>query len=151
MRNKKLALIAAALLLVVGAAALGGCSKVDRLIDTAEKNIEIDKTLPVYHLNKQNFKEISYEGRTYQIREEAIPAAKLAKPIGRVSERVTIDENNKILSRKELMSINILPDHKDQKRTDLNFGWVYSITGNPSDKAVAVVINEKYRKATIKK
>lgn len=109
-----------------------------------------DKTLPVYNLNTENFKEISYDNKTYQILEEALKSDDLDKPIGKVSRRVTIDENNKILDREELMKIYVIPDGLKQKRFDLNFGWVYSVKNSDSDKTIAVVVNEKYRKAVLK-
>lgn len=149
MKNRKFVLLAI-LILVVGCTGIFGCYRVDMLINSAKKNIEIDKTLPVYDLNKENFKEISYNGKTYQIKEDAVKGDDLDKPIGKVSQRVTIDENCKILDRKELMKIYIISDESDQKRIDLNFGWVYSVKNINSDKIIAVVVNEKYRKAVIK-
>lgn len=149
MKKRKLVLLAI-LILVVGCACFLGCSRVDMLINNAKRNTEIDKTLPVYDLNKENFKEISYKGKTYLIKEDAVKQDELNTPIGKVSQRVTIDENNKILDKKELMKIYIIPDGSDQKRIDLNFGWVYSVKNTDSDKTIAVVVNEKYRKAVLK-
>ncbi len=149
MKKRKFVLLTI-LILVVGCAGVLGCSRADMLINNAKKNTEIDKTLSVYDLNKENFKEISYNGETYQIKEDAVKGDDLDKPIGKVSQRVTIDENNKILDRKELMKIYIIPDGSDQKRIDLNFGWVYSVKNTNSGKIIAVVVNEKYKKAVIK-
>lgn len=150
MKKKRAFILTVVLLLIVGCVGFYGCSRVDQLVNNAKRNTEIDKTLPVFDLNKENFKEISYEGKTYQIMEDAIKPADLDTPIGKVSQRVTIDENNKILDKKELMKIYVLPDGSDQKRIDLNFGWVYSVKDTDSDTTIAVVVNEKYRKAVIK-
>lgn len=49
-----------------------------------------------------------------------------------------------------LMKIYVIPDGLEQKRFDLNFGWVYSVKNTDSDQTIAVVVNEKYRKAVIK-
>ncbi|MFA9423854.1 MAG: NisI/SpaI family lantibiotic immunity lipoprotein [Sedimentibacter sp.] len=148
--KKKIFILTVVLVLIVGCVGFFGCSSVGQLVNNAKKNTEIDKTLPVYDLNKENFKEISYDGKTYQIMEDAIKPEDLDTPVGKVSQRVTIDENNKILYKEELMKIYVLPDGSDQKRIDLNFGWVYSIKDTDSDKTIAVVVNEKYRKAVIK-
>lgn len=149
--NKRKFISLVFMFLVVGCVFLFGCSRVNLLVSNMRKNIKLNKTLPVYDLNKKNFKEISYDGRTYEILEEAFKGDDLDKPIGRVSQRVTFDENNSILDRKELMKIYVISDGSEQKRFDLNFGWVYSVKNTDSDKIVAVVVNEKYRKAVIKK
>jgi hypothetical protein len=148
--KKRNFVLLAVLILVVSCFGFLGCSRVETLISNAKKNMEIDKTLPVYNLNTENFKEISYDNKTYQILEEALKSDDLDKPIGKVSRRVTIDENNKILDREELMKIYVIPDGLKQKRFDLNFGWVYSVKNTDSDKTIAVVVNEKYRKAVLK-
>ena len=95
--KKRNFVLLAVLILVVSCFGFLGCSRVETLISNAKKNMEIDKTLPVYNLNTENFKEISYDNKTYQILEEALKSDDLDKPIGKVSRRVTIDENNKIL------------------------------------------------------
>ena len=110
----------------------------------------IDKKLPKYEVNKENFKEISYEGKTYIIQESEVDRDNLDEPIGKVSENITINENNEILSKKELRKIEVVPNKKDEKRTHLNFGWVYSIKGVSPDEEVAVVINNKFHLAKIK-
>lgn len=147
--NKKKTIIFIVMLILVAISI--GCSRVEQLATNAKKNIKMDKTLPIYDLNKENFKEIAYKGKTYQIMEEAINPGDLDIPIGKVSKRVTIDENKKILDKKELMKIYVLPDGSEHKRIDLNFGWVYSIKDTDSNETIAVVVNDKYRKATIKK
>lgn len=149
--NKRKFISLVVMFLVVGCVFLFGCSRVNMLVSNTRKNIKLNEALPVYDLNKKNFKEISYEGRTYEILEEAFKGYDLDKPIGRVSQRVTFDENNSILDRKELVKIYVIPDGSEQKRFDLNFGWIYSVKNTDSDKIVAVVVNEKYRKAVIKK
>jgi len=110
----------------------------------------IDKKLPKYKLNKENFKEISYEGKTYVIQESEVDPDELNEPIGKVSENITINEKNKILSKKELRKVEIVPNKEDEKRIHLNFGWVYSIKDVSPDEEVAVVINNKYHLAKIK-
>ena len=150
MKTRKFVLLGI-LILVVGGVGFFGCSRLNMMINNAQKNVEIDKTLPVYDLNKENFKEISYDGKTYQITEDTIQSDELDEPIGKVSQRVTIDQNNQILDKEELMKIEVFPDGSEQKRTDLNFGWVYSVKNTSSDQTIAVVVNEKYRKAVIQK
>lgn len=127
-----------------------GCSRINMMINNAQKNVQIDKTLPVYDLNRENFEEISYNGKTYRITEESIQSDELDEPIGKVSQRVTIDDNNRILDKEELMKIYVVPHGSEQKRIDLNFGWVYSVKNTGAEQTVAVVVNEKYRKAVIK-
>ncbi|WP_235819487.1 NisI/SpaI family lantibiotic immunity lipoprotein [Caldifermentibacillus hisashii] len=90
------------LMAVAGVILLGGCSLLKDLKQTASENMEIDKTLPKYKLNMENFKEISYEGKTYVIQEAEMTKEDLDEPIGKVTETITINENNEILSKKEL-------------------------------------------------
>ncbi len=138
------------LLLLIGAILLGGCSLLSDLKQTASQNMAIDKKLPKYKLNKENFKEISYEGKTYVIQESEVDPDELNEPIGKVSENITINEKNEILSKKELRKVEIVPNEEDEKRIHLNFGWVYSIKDVSPDKEVVVVINNKYHLAKIK-
>ena len=51
MKKKRIFIFTVTLLLLVGCVGFVGCSRVDQLINNAKKNIEIDKTLPVYDLN----------------------------------------------------------------------------------------------------
>lgn len=93
------------LIAVAGVILLGGCSLLKGLKHTASENMEIDKTLPKYKLNMENFKEISYEGKTYVIQEAEMTKENLDEPIGKVTEMITINENNEILSKKELKKL----------------------------------------------
>mgnify|MGYP001579525407 FL=1 len=111
--------------------------------------MEILKKLPQYNLNQKNFKEISYDGKTYCIKEDSVNIQSLNKPIGKILQDVTIDENNKKLIKKDLMKIYVIPKISEQIRINLNFGWVYSIKNTDSNKAIAILVNGKYRKAEI--
>ena len=98
-----------------------GCSRITQLIDTGKKNLEISKNLPDYTLNEINFKEISINEKIYTINEECIDKNDLDKPIGKVSKQFTIDENNNILTKDELMKIYVIPNEKsEEKRIHLN-------------------------------
>lgn len=138
-------------LLLIASTSLGGCSLISELKHTASKNMAIDKRLPIYELNKQNFKEITYKDKTYIIQKSVIKPGSLQKPIGRVSQSITINEKNEMLSKKELREVEILPNKKEEKRFHLNFGWVYSIKNISPDEKIAVVVNNEYRVAKIKK
>jgi hypothetical protein len=138
------------LMAVAGVILLGGCSLLKDLKHTASENMEIDKKLPKYNLNMENFKEISYEGKTYVIQEAEVTKEDLDEPIGKVTETITINENNEILSKKELKKVEVVPKEEDEKRTHLNYGWVYSIKDVSPDEEVAVVINNQFRVAKIK-
>lgn len=75
----------------------------------------IDKKLPIYELNKQNFKEISYKDKTYIIQESVIKPSYLQEPIGRVSESITINEEHEILSKKNLEKLKFFQIKKKKK------------------------------------
>lgn len=139
------------LLLFMALLFLGACSKLNDLKQTAEKNMAIDRTLPKYQLNKENFKEISYQGKTYVIQDSTVDRERLQEPIGKVAESVTINEHNELLSKEELRKIEILPKENEEKRFHFNFGWVYRIKNTSPDEEVAVVVNHEYRLAKIKK
>lgn len=126
---------------------IGGCANVGKIKETAEKNMETEKKLPAYELNKENFKEISYDNKTYIIKEDTVELKDLKDPIGKVSEDITIDDKNKILDKKELSKIYIIPNDKDETRIHLSFGWIYSINDNNSDEIVAISVNNKYHTA----
>jgi len=102
-------------LILIGAILLGGCSLLSDLKKTASENMAIDKKLPKYELNKENFKEISYEGKTYIIQESEVDRDNLDEPIGKVSENITINENNEILSKKELRKVELFQIKKTKK------------------------------------
>jgi len=138
------------LMAVVAVILLGGCSLYKDLKQTASENMEIDKTLPTYKLNMENFKEISYEGKTYVIQEAEVTKEDLDEPIGKVAETITLNENHEILSKQELKKIEVFPKGKDEKRTYLNYGWVYRIKNVSSNEKVAVVINNQFCVAKIK-
>ncbi|OQP19336.1 NisI/SpaI family lantibiotic immunity lipoprotein [Geobacillus zalihae] len=131
-------------LMLIGILFIGGCSLVSDLKKTATKNMEIDRKLPKYELNKDNLQEIHYQDRTYIIQAAKVDRHQLHKPIGKVAETITINEHHQILSKKELRKIEIIPDQKDEKRTHLNFGWVYSIKGVNPDEEVAVTVNHQF-------
>ena len=129
-----------------------GCSRITQLIDTGKKNLEISKNLPDYTLNKINFKEISINEKIYTINEECIDKNDLDKPIGKVSKQFTIDENNNILTKDELMKIYVIPNEKsEEKRIHLNFGLIYSINNVNPNESIAINVNNEYKLATIKK
>ncbi|BBW98351.1 NisI/SpaI family lantibiotic immunity lipoprotein [Geobacillus sp. FSL W8-0032] len=132
------------LVIWIGIFFIGGCSVISDLKKTATQNMEIDRQLPKYELNKDNLQEIRYQGRIYVIQAAKVDRQHLNKPIGKVAETITINEHHRILSKKELRKIEIIPDQKDEKRTHLNFGWVYSIKGVNPEEEVAVTVNHQF-------
>lgn len=103
---------------------LSACSG---LRDTAEKNKALNESLPYYDLNAANYDEISYNGMTYTITDECLEISQLQEEIGQVSKRF-----------------------KNVEGEDFSFGYVYSIVDIDIRNAVAVNINNEYRKADIK-
>lgn len=152
MKRKSILLYLTPLFLVTFSILFSGCSKVNQLIDNGKKNLETSKTLPEYTLDETNFKEVSFNDKTYVIQQASIPQDDLDKPIGKVSKQVTIDENNKILNKDELKKIYILPNDKTQeKRIYLSFGWVYSVKDTNQNESIAVNVNSEYKLANLKK
>lgn len=97
------------------------------LRDTAEKNKALNESLPYYDLNAANYDEMSYNGMTYTITDECLEISQLQEEIGQVSKRF-----------------------KNVEGEDFSFGYVYSIVDIDIRNAVAVNINNEYRKADIK-
>lgn len=97
------------------------------LRDTAEKNKALNESLPYYDLNAANYDEISYNGMTYTITDECLEISQLQEEIGQVSKHF-----------------------KNVEGEDFSFGYVYSIVDIDIRNAVAVNINNEYRKADIK-
>ena len=97
------------------------------LRDTADKNKALNESLPYYELNAANYDEISYNGLTYTITDECLEMSELQEEIGQVSKRF-----------------------KNVAGEDFSFGYVYSIVDVDISNAVAVNINNEYRKADIK-
>ncbi|WP_035294840.1 NisI/SpaI family lantibiotic immunity lipoprotein [Clostridium sp. KNHs214] len=140
------------LFLIVLCVSFLGCSKIRQLTTNAYKNKEAQKNLPKYTFNEENLKEISYKGRVYCIKEDSFAVDDLDKPIGKISECVTVDVNNKKLRKEELKKIYAISSEELKgKSADLNFGWVYSVKHKDSKKVVAIVVNQNLRKAEIKK
>ena len=92
------------------------------LCDTADKNKALNESL-----NAANYDEISYNGLTYTITDECLEMSELQEEIGQVSKRF-----------------------KNVAGEDFSFGYVYSIVDVDISNAVAVNINNEYRKADIK-
>lgn len=110
----------AVVIVLVSLICLSACGA---LRDTADKN----KALNYYELNAANYDEISYNGLTYTITDECLEMSELQEEIGQVSKRF-----------------------KNVAGKDFSFGYVYSIVDVDISKAVAVNINNEYRKADIK-
>ena len=91
------------------------------LRDTADKNKALNESLPYYELNAANYDEISYNGLTYTITDECLEMSELQEEIGQVSKRFK----------------NVA-------------GEDFSIVDVDISNAVAVNINNEYRKADIK-
>jgi hypothetical protein len=152
MKRKNFLLYFTPLFLVTFSIFFSSCSKTNQLIINSKKNLEVSKKLPEYALNETNFKEVTFDNKTYIIQESSVSQNDLDKPIGKVSKQVTIDENNKILSKDELKKIYILPNDKTQeKRIYLNFGWIYSVKNIDQNDTIAVNINNEYKLASLKK
>ncbi|MED1674689.1 MULTISPECIES: NisI/SpaI family lantibiotic immunity lipoprotein [Pallidibacillus] len=137
--------------LLIALVLITGCSILRDIKETATHNMLIEKELPKYELNMENFKEISYEGKTYEISETEVALSDLNKPVGKVSKSITINDDGEILTKNDLRKIEVIPNDNDEKRVYLNFGWVYSVNGIDQDKKVAVVINNKIYLSNIKK
>lgn len=95
--------------------------------ETAEKNKTLNETLPFYKLNGANFNEVSYAGMVYNITDDCLTRTQLQEEIGQVSRRF-----------------------KNVEGKDFSFGYVYSIMDVDVSDAVAVNINNEYRRANIK-
>lgn len=121
MSKKYLLAFATMLISLMCLSACGG------LRDTAEKNKALNESLPYYDLNAANYDEISYNGMTYTITDECLEISQLQEEIGQVSKRF-----------------------KNVEGEDFSFGYVYSIVDIDIRNAVAVNINNEYRKADIK-
>lgn len=140
--NKNLLLILGLILLLFMA---HGCLQ---LKDTAIKNMDIERSLPKYSLTLGDPIVISYEDTNFFIEETEIDLKNLEEPIGKVSERMTINEVMEVIPEKELKKIHPFPK-EDEYRELLQFGWVYEIRGSDPNKEVAININEKFFRATI--
>lgn len=95
--------------------------------ETAEKNKTLNETLPFYELNDANFNEVSYAGMVYTITDDCLMRTQLQEEIGQVSRRF-----------------------KNVEGKDFSLGYVYSIMDVDVSDAVAVNINNEYRRANIK-
>lgn len=120
--NKKC--LFAVVIVLVSLICLSACGA---LRDTADKNKALNESLPYYELNAANYDEISYNGLTYTITDECLEMSELQEEIGQVSKRF-----------------------KNVAGEDFSFGYVYSIVDVDISDAVAVNINNEYRKADIK-
>ena len=120
--NKKC--LFAVVIVLVSLICLSACGA---LRDTADKNKALNESLPYYELNAANYDEISYNGLTYTITDECLEMSELQEEIGQVSKRF-----------------------KNVAGEDFSFGYVYSIVDVDISNAVAVNINNEYRKADIK-
>ncbi|GAA0068558.1 hypothetical protein UT300003_00810 [Clostridium sardiniense] len=121
-----------------------GCSEMEQLIDKSKENIVTEKYLKQYEIDKGNFKYISYQEEEYNITEDKLDIDKIGDPIGKVSKNITIDENYRILNKKELREIDIFSKNKEEKRFNISIGWIHKIKGIDQNEKIAVMINSKY-------
>lgn len=137
--------------LIILLASLIGCSKSKNIFQTAKENIYLEKTLPQYSVNINNFTEISYNNKTYFITENSIDLNELQKPIGKISQTFVIDQNQNILKKDNFKKIYINPNNiKAPERFSLKFGFIYNINNFDSSEKIAVNINNKFKIAKIK-
>ena len=120
--NKKC--LFAVVIVLVSLICLSACGA---LRDTADKNKALNESLPYYELNAANYDEISYNGLTYTITDECLEMSEL--------------------QRRNRAGIETLQKCGGE---DFSFGYVYSIVDVDISNAVAVNINNEYRKADIK-
>ncbi|HBL6275411.1 TPA: NisI/SpaI family lantibiotic immunity lipoprotein [Clostridioides difficile] len=97
-----------------------------RLHDTAEKNKQLNATLPYVELDPTNYEILRIDGVSYLITEETVEYSDLDKEIGQISKR--------------LESVN---------GETMSYGYVYQIKDTSVDKKIAVNINNKYFVAAI--
>lgn len=102
------------------------CLYACRLHDTAEKNKQLNATLPYVELDPTNYEILRIDGVSYLITEETVEYSDLDKEIGQISKR--------------LESVN---------GETMSYGYVYQIKDTSVDKKIAVNINNKYFVAAI--
>lgn len=102
------------------------CLYACRLHDTAEKNKQLNATLPYVELDPTNYEILRIDGVSYLITEETVEYSDLDKEIGQISKR--------------LESVN---------GETMSYGYVYQIKDISVDKKIAVNINNKYFVASI--
>lgn len=102
------------------------CLYACRLHDTAEKNKQLNATLPYVELDPTNYEILRIDGVSYLITEETVEYSDLDKEIGQISKR--------------LESVN---------GETMSYGYVYQIKDISVDKKIAVNINNKYFVAAI--
>ena len=122
--NKKC--LFAVVIVLVSLICLSACGA---LRDTADKNKALNESLPYYELNAANYDEISYNGLTYTIMDECLEMSELTR-----RNRAGIETAFKKCGGGKI-SVS---------------GYVYSIVDVDISNAVAVNINNEYRKADIK-
>ena len=127
MNKKCLFAVVIVLVSLICLSACGALRPRARPPNTADKNKALNESLPYYELNAANYDEISYNGLTYTITDECLEMSELQEEIGQVSKRF-----------------------KNVAGEDFSFGYVYSIVDVDISNAVAVNINNEYRKADIK-
>lgn len=119
-RILKVILIVSTLLLV--SLCLFGC----RIHDTAEKNKQLNATLPFVELDPTNYEILRIDGVSYLITDDTVEHSELGKEIGQIS--------------KQLKSVN------GETRS---YGYVYQIQDISVDEKIAVNINNKYFIASV--
>lgn len=102
------------------------CLYACRLHDTAEKNKQLNATLPYVELDPTNYEILRIDGVSYLITEETVEYSDLDKEIGQISKRIE--------------SVN---------GETMSYGYVYQINDTSVDKKIAVNINNKYFVAAI--
>ena len=116
----KVILVVSALLLVP--LCLFGC----RIHNTAEKNKQLNATLPFVELDPTNYEILRIDGVSYLITDKTVEHSELGEEIGQISKRLeSVDGETR------------------------SYGYVYQIQDIPVDEKIAVNINNKYFVASV--
>ena len=110
---------------------------------------DIENDLP--QIDKEDVRNLTWEGKTYQITDQVVPNEKIGDYLCTLSGNITFDaETGRELTHDELNAIDIIPGElSNQKRETWIYDSVYTVIGKDKD-SLAVEINYKWVYAILK-
>lgn len=110
---------------------------------------DIENDLP--QIDKEDVRNLTWEGKTYQITDQVVPNEKIGDYLCTLSGNITFDaETGRELTHDELNAIDIIPGElSNQKRETWIYDSVYTVIGKDKD-SLAVEINYKCVYAILK-
>lgn len=128
---------------------LSGCKVVNTVKGAKEKS-NSSKELEEYEINENNYLEFTVNEKIFVIGNEEISSKEINEAVGKVNKVVKYSDIEKTADEGELEVIYEISNKEDNLKNKVSYGWVYSINKKDENEELAIIVNSKFWKATLK-